>query len=46
MYLEGPWELGSSGQGYQLPFTPGQLYRIGIQETRAWLAERDGGTDG
>lgn len=43
MYLEGPWELGSPGQGYQLPFTPGQLYRIGIQEIRAWLGERDGG---
>ena len=45
MYLEGPWELGSPGQGYQLPFTPGQLYRIGIQEIRAWLGERDGGTE-
>ena len=45
MYLEGPWELGSPGQGYQLPFTPGQLYRIGIQEIRAWLGERDGGAE-
>ena len=45
MYLEGPWDLGLPGQGYQLRFTPGQLYRIGIQEIRAWLAEREGGTE-
>ncbi|WP_137388783.1 gluconate 2-dehydrogenase subunit 3 family protein [Rhodoligotrophos defluvii] len=43
MYLEGPWDLGTSQQGYQLPFTPAQLYRTGIQEIRTWLSQREGG---
>lgn len=45
MYLEGPWDLGEPEQGYQLPFTPAELYRTGIQETRDWLAEREGETE-
>ncbi|UUP16479.1 gluconate 2-dehydrogenase subunit 3 family protein [Nitratireductor thuwali] len=45
MYLEGPWELGVSQQGYQLPYTPAELFRIGIQEVRDWLAEHEGETE-
>lgn len=45
MYLEGPWELGLPQQGYQLPFSPAELYRTGIQEIRAWLAEQEGDTE-
>lgn len=36
MYLEGPWDPDAPAQqGYQLRYTPAQLYRIGIAETRA-----------
>lgn len=35
MYLEGPWTPDAPPeQGYQLRYTPAQLYRIGIEETR------------
>lgn len=27
LYLEGPFASGLSGQGYQLPYTPGELFR-------------------
>jgi gluconate 2-dehydrogenase gamma chain len=30
MYLDGPWQEGTPGQGYQLPYTPAQLYRTAI----------------
>lgn len=45
MYLEGPWDLGEPEQGYQLPFTPAELYRKGIQEVREWVAEREDETE-
>lgn len=31
IYMHGPFHLGDKEQGYQLPFTPAQVYRIGIQ---------------
>lgn len=31
IYMQAPFRLGSKEQGYQLPFTPAQIYRIGIQ---------------
>ena len=31
IYMRGPFHLGAKEQGYQLPFTPGQVYRLGIQ---------------
>lgn len=31
IYMRGPFRLGTTEQGYQLPFTPAQVYRIGIQ---------------
>jgi gluconate 2-dehydrogenase gamma chain len=35
MYLKGPWFPDATPQqGYQLRFTPAELYRIGIDETR------------
>jgi gluconate 2-dehydrogenase gamma chain len=35
MYLAGPWVPDAPPQqGYQLRYTPAQLYRIGIEETR------------
>ena len=37
MYLKGPWDPDASPrQGYQLRFTPGELYRIGIDEIRQY----------
>ncbi len=35
MYLQGPWVVDAPAQqGYQLRYTPAELYRIGIRETR------------
>ena len=35
MYLKGPWNPEAPPQqGYQLRFSPAELYRIGIEETR------------
>jgi gluconate 2-dehydrogenase gamma chain len=35
LYMQGPWKQGVPSQGYQLPLTPGQLYRAGIEATNA-----------
>jgi gluconate 2-dehydrogenase gamma chain len=35
LYMQGPWKKGSPSQGYQLPLTPAQLYRAGIEGTNA-----------
>ena len=35
LYMQGPWKKGVPSQGYQLPLTPAQLYRAGIQATNA-----------
>jgi gluconate 2-dehydrogenase gamma chain len=35
LYLQGPWKQGTPSQGYQLPLTPAQLYRAGIEATDA-----------
>jgi gluconate 2-dehydrogenase gamma chain len=31
IYMQAPFHLGDEEQGYQLPFTPAQVYRLGIQ---------------
>lgn len=36
-YLAGPWERGTEEQGYQLKFTPAELYRSGIRAVRDHL---------
>jgi gluconate 2-dehydrogenase gamma chain len=33
LYMQGPWKQGVPSQGYQLPMTPAQLYRAGIEAT-------------
>jgi gluconate 2-dehydrogenase gamma chain len=33
LYMQGPWKPGTPSQGYQLPLTPAQLYRAGIEAT-------------
>jgi gluconate 2-dehydrogenase gamma chain len=35
LYMQGPWKIGLPGQGYQLPLTPAQLYRAGVEATNA-----------
>ena len=35
LYQQGPWKPGVPSQGYQLPLTPAQLYRAGIEATNA-----------
>ncbi len=36
LYMQGPWQKGSPTQGYQLPLTPAQFFRLGIAETNAY----------
>jgi len=36
LYMQGPWKQGAPSQGYQLPLTPAQLYRAGIEATNAY----------
>jgi gluconate 2-dehydrogenase gamma chain len=43
MNLQGPFAAGMPTQGYQLPFTPQQIYRIGIQETNDHCRRAYGG---
>jgi gluconate 2-dehydrogenase gamma chain len=35
LYMQGPWKKGVPSQGYQLPLTPAQLFRAGIDATNA-----------
>jgi len=43
MYMQGPWGPGTPEQGYQLPLTPREVYRLGIAETNAHCARAYGG---
>jgi gluconate 2-dehydrogenase gamma chain len=46
MYLKGPWVPDAPPQqGYQLRFTPSELYRIGIEETRRYTRVTFGGRE-
>jgi gluconate 2-dehydrogenase gamma chain len=42
LYMQGPWKIGVPAQGYQLPLTPAQLYRAGIEATNAHCAKTYG----
>jgi gluconate 2-dehydrogenase gamma chain len=35
-YMQGPWADGTPSQGWQLAFTPAQLYRIGLLALERW----------
>ena len=39
MYLEGPFLEGAPTQGYQLPLTPAELYRVAIADVNAYCAK-------
>src|SRR5262245_12908990 len=43
LYMQGPWKPGVPSQGYQLPLTPAQLYRAGIEATNAYCRKTYGG---
>lgn len=38
-YMEGPFEKGEPEQGYQLAYTPAQLYRSAIGEINQWCRQ-------
>ena len=42
LYMQGPWKPGVPSQGYQLPLTPAQLYRAGIEATNAYCSKTYG----
>jgi gluconate 2-dehydrogenase gamma chain len=42
LYKEGPWQRGTPNQGYQLPLTPAQLYRAGIEGSNAYCRKTFG----
>jgi gluconate 2-dehydrogenase gamma chain len=44
LYMQGPWKQGVPNQGYQLPLTPAQLYRAGIEATNAHCTKTYGKT--
>jgi gluconate 2-dehydrogenase gamma chain len=44
LYMQGPWKKGAPSQGYQLPLTPAQLFRAGIEGTNAHCRKTYGKT--
>src|SRR5260370_16406511 len=44
LYMQGPWKKGVPSQGYQLPLTPAQLFRAGIDATNAHCRKAYGKT--
>jgi gluconate 2-dehydrogenase gamma chain len=44
MYMQGPWKVGHPNQGYQLPLSPAELYRAGIEQCNAHCRKTHGKT--
>lgn len=42
LYRSGPWQAGAPTQGYQLPFTPAELYRTALRGIRDDLQKSGG----
>jgi gluconate 2-dehydrogenase gamma chain len=42
LYRQGPWKEGSPGQGYQLPLTPAEFFRAGIDAVNHHCKEVNG----
>src|SRR5882672_11599190 len=40
LYRSGPWRQGTPSQGYQLPFTPAELFRTALVAINRNLAQR------
>ncbi|MDX3905159.1 MAG: gluconate 2-dehydrogenase subunit 3 family protein [Pigmentiphaga sp.] len=45
LYRSGPWQLGTPEQGYQLSFTPAELFRHGLKAVRTDLGRHYGSPD-
>lgn len=43
LYRQGPFAEGTPEQGYQLPYTPAELYRAGLEAFATWAREGYGG---
>jgi len=43
MYLDGPFAQGTPQQGYQLPLTIAEFYRVGLADLNAWCVKARGG---
>jgi gluconate 2-dehydrogenase gamma chain len=44
-YMQGPFREGTPMQGYQLPLTPAEVYRVAIAEMNAWCHANRGGKE-
>lgn len=44
LYMQGPWKPGVPSQGYQLPLTPAELFRSGIEATNTYCRKTYGKT--
>jgi gluconate 2-dehydrogenase gamma chain len=44
LYRSGPWQQGVPGQGYQLPFTPGELFHNALRAVNDDIQHRRGTT--
>jgi gluconate 2-dehydrogenase gamma chain len=42
LYQQGPWQKGTPNQGYQLPLTPAELYRAGIEGSNTYCRKTFG----
>jgi gluconate 2-dehydrogenase gamma chain len=42
LYMQGPWAKGTANQGYQLPLTPAELYRAGVEGANAYCSKTFG----
>lgn len=42
LYRQGPWKQGAPGQGYQLPLTPAEFFRAGIDAVNRYSKETYG----
>ena len=42
--MEGPWQVGVPSQGYQLPLTPAQLFRQGMESANDACQKKCGKT--
>jgi len=45
LYRSGPWVAGTPSQGYQLPFTPGELFHTALRAINLDLEKRGTGFD-
>jgi gluconate 2-dehydrogenase gamma chain len=42
LYMSGPWKKGLPTQGYQLPLTPSDLYRVSIDQSNKYCVQKYG----